>query len=201
MGTFMWRALVMALLALGWTGAATAQAPKPPRPQIFGLGPNPDAPKGAPLWWHAGSAGGQAAIRACLTANRTAGTLDRCMIPPETCVAQAAAPDPDDDRDHAGPLDFPGGVRACWWAYIDDWEQEMARSLSWLHANGYGEALDQNQKAWEASMLSDVGMWMSDTGGSMSGMLGARIRARQTAQRVLFLEDLRSFDDEPDDGK
>ena len=98
-----------------------------------------------------------------------------------------------------GAGDRPGAAeRQCDWRAIAAWEDEMNALLAELreHLGGRDvDNLDASQRAWEASMLADVGLGMGRyEGGSLAGPVGAAIRARATAQRAIFLHDLRQME-------
>jgi hypothetical protein len=131
----------------------------------------------APLWTGRGSAAGRAGIRACLDRERTEGDLPSCR----------PAPVRGNSEHSSASLD-----RVSNWAIIDDWESEMKVALSWLHANGPADDVDVAQRAWEASMLADVSVYMNMyEGGSHVGLVGSIARAEAVMDRVVFLEKLR----------
>ena len=82
-------------------------------------------------------------------------------------------------------------MRQCYWRAIAAWEDEMQETLARLPAHVDGARwrdIQDSQRAWEASMLADVGLVMDIyRGGSLSGVVGAHARATATAQRALFL--------------
>ncbi|MES1157026.1 MAG: lysozyme inhibitor LprI family protein [Alphaproteobacteria bacterium] len=141
-------------------------------------------PDGTPLWRiHTENlAADRALIAHCLSANE-----DKCLhVVQDACLAGY-----DLDRD-SPPLQ-----RQCDWRAIAAWEDEMNDTLTRLRAQLGGRDLDNlnaSQQAWETSMLADVGVGMDFfEGGSFSGPVGAHIRARATALRVLYLRYLESL--------
>lgn len=86
--------------------------------------------------------------------------------------------------------------RLCDWRAMAAWEDEMLATLTALRAGlstRDRRNLETSQRAWEVSMLADVGLGMDAyEGGSLAGPMGAHIRARATAQREIYLEDMRS---------
>lgn len=116
-------------------------------------------------------------IRACLRQGEDAS----CEAVVQRPCLEAAEP--------TGPTTV--AMRQCYWRAIAAWEDEMQETLARLQAHVDGTRwrdIQDSQRAWEASMLADVGLVM-DTyrGGSLSGVVGAHARAIATAQRALFL--------------
>ncbi len=156
------RLLLLVAAAFGVCGAAVAQ-------------PLPD---GTPLWrMHTEHlASDRALIRTCLA--RDADGFGCVLIVQKECLAGY-------DRDNV----IPALERQCDWRAIAAWEDEMNDALARLRPHLDG--VDASQSAWEASMLADVGVGMDALeGGSLAGPVGAHIRARATANRVLYLRDL-----------
>jgi uncharacterized protein YecT (DUF1311 family) len=93
-----------------------------------------------------------------------------------------------------------GSQRQCDWRASAAWEDEMDAILTWLRAHLRDDdlaRLEQSQRAWSASMLSDVGLVMAYyESGSLSGPVGAHVRARAVAQRTQYLNDLRALAEE-----
>lgn len=91
----------------------------------------------------------------------------------------------------------PALDRQCDWRAIAAWEDEMNAVLAVLRSQLSGRDLanlETSQCAWNESMLADVGLGMDRyEGGSLAGPVGARIRARATAQRAEYLEELRQM--------
>lgn len=121
-------------------------------------------------------------VRNCLDRERGAGRAESCRrIVQASCFANL--PDPADV--------IPAMSRRCDWRAIAAWEDEMAGILATLRerlGEGGSADLDASQRAWEASMLADVGLNMNYyTGGSLAGPLGAHVRAEAVTDRVLFL--------------
>ena len=89
----------------------------------------------------------------------------------------------------------PALDRQCDWRAIAAWEDEMDATLSALRSELSGRDLanlETSQRAWETSMLADVGLGMDRyQGGSLAGPVGAHIRARATAERAEYLEEQR----------
>jgi uncharacterized protein YecT (DUF1311 family) len=87
--------------------------------------------------------------------------------------------------------------RRCDWRAIAAWEDEMNASLAFLRAHLHGPdlaRLNASQRAWNVSMLKDVGLGMDYySGGSMAGPIGAHIRAEATAARAIYLDYLKSM--------
>ena len=94
----------------------------------------------------------------------------------------------------------PATERNCDWRAIAAWEDEMNASLVVLHARLSGRDganLDASQRAWDKSMLADVGLGMDFyQSGSLAGPVGAHIRARATAVRAIYLYDIRMITDD-----
>ncbi len=135
------------------------------------------ASQAPPLWAGRGSAAGRASIRACLDRERTDGDLAGCR----TGTAQGSS-----------EYSSSGVDRVSNWAIIDDWESEMKITLAWLREHGPADDVDISQRAWETSMLADVGVYMNMyEGGTLSGLVGSIARAEAVMDRVIFLEKLR----------
>jgi uncharacterized protein YecT (DUF1311 family) len=140
-------------------------------------------PKPTPVWRRDthNLAADRAAVRTCLTEK-----LRGCAE-----IIQDACIDPDS---------IPAQSRQCNWRAIAAWEDEMEVTLAALRANLGGRDLrnlEASQRAWDASMMRDVGAAMDMLeGGSLAGPVGADVRAHATAQRVEFLEMLRLNDGE-----
>lgn len=85
--------------------------------------------------------------------------------------------------------------RQCDWRAIAAWEDEMNAMLASLRSQLGGRDLanlETSQHAWDNSMLADVGLGMDFyEGGSLAGPVGAHIRARGTAERAQYLQELR----------
>ena len=117
--------------------------------------------------------------------------------PPYAPASAGAASEPAPLWTGRGSAAGRAGIRACLdrvsnWVIIDDWESEMKVALSWLHANGPADDVDVAQRAWEASMLADVSVYMNMyEGGSHVGLVGSIARAEAVMDRVVFLEKLR----------
>ena len=88
----------------------------------------------------------------------------------------------------------PAGQRLCNWRAIAAWEDEIEAMLVRLRQrlDGRDRAnLDASQRAWEAAMLANVRLVMDRyEGGSLSGQVGAHVRARATSQRARDLADV-----------
>jgi uncharacterized protein YecT (DUF1311 family) len=88
----------------------------------------------------------------------------------------------------------PAGQRLCDWRAIAAWEDETNAMLEQLRGRLRArdrENLEASQRAWEASMLANVRLFMDHyEGGSLSGQVGAHVRARATSQRARYLADL-----------
>lgn len=91
----------------------------------------------------------------------------------------------------------PASARLCDWRAIAAWEDEMNASLAALRDQLGGrdlENLERSQRAWNASMLADVGTAMDlYEGGSLAGPVGAHVRAIATAQRARTLAELQQM--------
>ena len=115
-------------------------------------------------------------IRACIAKGETP-----CEDVVQRSCLEAAA--------EAGPT--TAAMRQCYGRAIAAWEDEMQDALSRLQAHvdeSRWRDIQDSQRAWEASMLADVGLVMDIyRGGSLSGVVGAHARATATAQRALFL--------------
>lgn len=156
-------------LTLVLTGCAAAPSPAIDSPQAVA--------DEAPLWAGRGSAAGRAGIRACLDRERMDGDLATCRRSPAVGTSEFGS---------------AGQDRVNNWGVIDDWEGEMQATLVWLRANGPTEDVDASQRAWEASMLADVSVYMNTyEGGSLAGLVGSIARAEAVMDRVIFLEKLR----------
>jgi len=132
---------------------------------------------GTPLWRiHAENlAADRRAAHACLVSGEHCDTLIH-----DACVHAY-------DEDSRSPaLD-----RQCDWRAIAAWEDELNAILTDLRGKLGGDHLrnlNDSQNAWDRSMLADVGLGMDYyAGGSISGPIGAHIRARATAQRAEYL--------------
>jgi len=143
------------------------------------------APDGTPLWRiHTENlTADRALITHCLAADE-----DKCLrVVQDACLAGY------EDIDH----NSPPLQRTCDWRAIAAWEDEMNDTLGRLRTQLGGRDLDNlnaSQTAWNASMLADVGAGMDlFEGGSLAGPVGAHIRARATALRVLYLRYLESL--------
>jgi len=88
----------------------------------------------------------------------------------------------------------PAGQRLCEWRAIAAWEDEMNAMLERLRGKLEGRDLanlEASQRAWEASMLANVGLVMEHyEGGTLAGQVGAHVRARATSQRARYLADV-----------
>lgn len=90
---------------------------------------------------------------------------------------------------------LPVEQRLCDWRAIAAWEDELNFTLAALRARFTGTRalaeLDASQRAWERSMIADVGIGMNHyEGGSLAGPVGAHIRALATAHRAMELNQL-----------
>ena len=98
---------------------------------------------------------------------------------------------------HDEDAQSPALDRQCDWRAIAAWEDELNATLANLRAHLGGRDLanlEASQRAWNDSMLADVGLGMDRyEGGSLAGPVGAHIRARATAQRAEYLEELRGM--------
>jgi len=128
----------------------------------------------------------RALVRACLDRQAQTGEPERCLA---VIQRECEAGEPN-----------PAWQRHCDWRAIAAWEDEMASDLSALKAKlDLKEAakLETGQRAWTSSMLADVGFAMDRfAGGSLAGPIGAQLRAQETAERVIFLEQLRALIEE-----
>ena len=155
--------------------------------------PSATKPGAAPLWRNDTSHLGadRALVRTCLTRANAGGATESCRsVVQAECMGAVA----EDGR-------VPAVERRCDWRAIAAWEDEMAVTLSALRTklgpSSIAE-LNASQKAWEASMLADVALNMDlYAGGSLSGPMGARVRADAVASRVIFLEEFRSRVESP----
>ena len=137
----------------------------------------PPATDSASLWAGRGSEAGRAGIRACLERERAEGDLASCR----PALARGTS-----------EFSSAGVDRVSNWAIIDDWESEMEVTLAWLRTNGPADNVEASQRAWEASMLADVSVYMNlYEGGSLAGLVGSIARAEAVMDRVVFLEKLR----------
>ncbi len=147
-------------------------------------GPTRAAENGTPLWrMHTEHLGADRAVaRACLN-DHTTNCEDVIQAP---CRAA-----------HDEDAQSPALDRQCDWRAIAAWEDEVNATLAILRANLGGAdlaKLEASQRAWNVSMLADVGLGMDRyEGGSLGGPVGAHIRARATAQRAEYLEELRGM--------
>ena len=77
------------------------------------------------------------------------------------------------------------------------WEDVTLAILADLRSKYSGDglkSLNDDETAWEASMLDDVGLGMDMyEGGSLAGPVGAHIRARATAQRAAYLYEIQQM--------
>ena len=94
---------------------------------------------------------------------------------------------------HSEDAQSPVLDRQCDWRAIAAWEDEMNATLAALRTQLSGRDLanlETSQRAWNTSMLTDVGLGMGRyEGGSLAGPVGAHIRARATAERAQYLEE------------
>ena len=94
----------------------------------------------------------------------------------------------------------PAIERQCDWRAMAAWENEIMTLLADLRGKLDGDNLrhlNESEDAWERSMLADVGLGMDYyAGGSISGPIGAHIRARATAQRAAYLYEIQQMVDE-----
>lgn len=94
-------------------------------------------------------------------------------------------------------LQSPALARQCDWRAMVVWEDEALASLADLRGKFGGEGLKQlndDETAWERSMLDDVGIGMDMyEGGSLAGPVGAHIRARAVAQRAAYLYEIQQM--------
>jgi hypothetical protein len=91
----------------------------------------------------------------------------------------------------------PALARRCDWHAMAVWEDVILAILADLRRQ-YGSdgvtKLNDDERAWEASMLDDVGLGMDMyEGGSLAGPVGAHIRARATAQRAAYLYEIQQM--------
>ncbi|MES1199231.1 MAG: lysozyme inhibitor LprI family protein [Pseudomonadota bacterium] len=167
----MMRRLIVMLAALAFSAPALAQP----------------VANGTPLWrMHTENlAGDRAMIRTCLAGDEAGEGYGCALVVQAACLSSH---DPDDI--------VPALQRQCDWRAIAAWEDEMNDALA--HLRGRLDGVDASQSAWQTSMLADVGVGMDALeGGSLAGPVGARIRARATAERALYLRDLvRTFVEE-----
>ena len=74
------------------------------------------------------------------------------------------------------------------------WEDEIIAMLAGLRAKLGGndlKNLNDSETAWETSMLADVGLGMDYySGGTISGPIGAHIRAISTERRAEYLYEI-----------
>jgi hypothetical protein len=158
-------------------GAQQMQAPGDSERPVIG---NADAPwrsqnSGAPL-------GDRAIAHACLEGGA------KC----ENVVQAACA-------GAAGDLDTesPAFQRQCDWRAMAAWEDEIIAMLADLRGKLDGRDLNNlndSETAWERSMLADIGLGMDYyAGGTISGPIGAHIRARATAQRAAYLYEMQQM--------
>jgi hypothetical protein len=143
-------------------------------------------PDGTPLWRiHTENlAADRRAAHTCLVSGRNCENLIH-----DGCVGAY------DEDSRVPALD-----RQCDWRAIAAWEDEMNAILADLRGK-LGENnlrnLNDSQEAWERSMLADVGLGMDYyAGGALSGPIGAHIRARATAQRAAYLNEIQQMVDE-----
>jgi hypothetical protein len=91
----------------------------------------------------------------------------------------------------------PALARQCDWRAIAAWEDEILAMLARLRSKLGGDNLrnlNDSEAAWERSMLADVGLGMDYyAGGSISGPIGAHIRARAAAQRAVYLYEIQQM--------
>lgn len=141
-------------------------------------------PDGTPVWrLHTEHlADDRARAHACL---ETAGKTCTAVIQ-DVCRASI-------DEDYR----TPASERMCDWRAIAAWEDEMNALLASLRSQLGGRDLDnleQSQRAWNESMLADVGTAMDlYEGGALAGPAGAHVRAIATAQRARTLADLQGM--------
>src|SRR5262249_36650694 len=120
-----------------------------------------------------------------------------CLLRGENCedAIQSVCRRPVDPQDYTSAI-----ARQCDWRAMAAWEDEILAILTDLRARYGGDGLQQlneDQAAWETSMLADVGLGMDYySGGSLAGPVGAHIRARATAQRAAFLYEIQRMVDE-----
>ncbi|MFT3728680.1 MAG: hypothetical protein QM759_12720 [Terricaulis sp.] len=91
----------------------------------------------------------------------------------------------------------PALGRQCDWRAMAVWEDVILAILADLRVKSSGDGLRQlndDETAWEASMLNDVGIGMDMyEGGSLAGPVGAHIRARATAHRAAYLFEIQQM--------
>lgn len=94
----------------------------------------------------------------------------------------------------------PAIERQCDWRAIAAWEDEIMAMVAHLRTKLDGDNLrnlNDSETAWETSMMADVGLGMDYySGGSISGPIGAHIRARAAAQRAAYLYEIQQMVDE-----
>lgn len=136
-------------------------------------------PSDAPDMWRMHTehlAADRVLVRQCLDADSNG--CERVVQ--DVCLAAYS----EDDR-------VPALERQCDWRAMAAWEEEMTVTLAKLGKHVDAHDLDASQRAWQASMLADVGMGVNMvSGGSLEGPVGAHIRARAEARRVQDLEEL-----------
>ena len=172
------RTLLVALaLALGECANAPAQQLQIPGDGAHPVIGNPDAP------WRTRTAGSRAADQALAHA---------CLESGGQCedVVQAAC------RATAGDLDPEAAPfqRQCDWRAMAAWEDEIVVMLADLRGKLGGrdlQNLNDSETAWETSMLADVKLGMDYyAGGTISGPIGAHVRALATAHRAAYLHEM-----------
>ena len=140
-------------------------------------------PDGTPLWrMHTENlAADRRAAHDCLTRGA------HC----ETLIHDACVGGYDED------LRSPALDRQCDWRAIAAWEDEMNAILADLRSKLGDDNLrnlNDSQDAWDRSMLADVRLGMDYySGGTIAGPIGARIRARATEQRTVYLYEIQQM--------
>jgi hypothetical protein len=173
------RALLVALsLVLGACATASAQQMEIPGDGAHPVIGDPNAP------WRqrAGASTAEvAAAHACLARG------ENC----ERLIQQPCLDAYDEDQRS------PALERTCDWHAMSVWEDEVLALLTDLRgklSDGDLKNLNDSETAWETSMLADVGLGMDYySGGSISGPIGAHIRAISTERRAEYLYEIQQM--------
>ena len=170
------RLLIAGALLLGLCACAAARQMQIPGDNAHPVVGNANAP-----WRAVGESSDRAVAHACLISSANCESLIQT-----TCLSGYSA----DEQS-------PALARRCDWRAMAAWEDEVLALLADVRGKLAGDDLknlNDAETAWETSMLADVGLGMDlYSGGSLSGPVGAHIRARATALHAAYLYEIQQM--------